>query len=81
VTNVTFLEREKKKSEIRTEIWDEHVTITVRKTREDLDPIKIYIIDQIGTLRAKSTHMSRIGSSQPPPSIPEWLSLVLRDEI
>ena len=25
--------------------------------------------------------MSRIGSSQPPPSIPEWLSLVVRDEI
>jgi hypothetical protein len=64
---------------IRTEIWDKHVTIAICKTREDLDPVKI--LYQIGTLQAKSAHMSRIGSSQPPPSIPEWLSLVVRDEI
>jgi hypothetical protein len=66
---VTFRSR-RKEVKIRTEIWDEHVTISVCKTREDLDPVEIYI-DQIGTLRAKSAHMSRIGSSQPPPSIPE----------
>ena len=40
-----------------------------------------YILTETGISRAKSAHMSCIGSSQPPPSIPEWLSLVVRDEI
>ena len=75
---VTLIER--KKGQIRTEIGDEHVTVAVCKTCEDLDPVGIYE-DQICAWRVKRAHMSRIGSSQPPPSIPEWLSLVVRDEI
>jgi hypothetical protein len=69
--SVTYFYGEREK--ILTETWDEHVSVAVCESREDLDPIKNILT--VRTLWAKSAHISRIGSSHPPPSTPEWLSL------